>query len=192
MRFGSAVPSCRKEARLGAEKRMRIAGIALAVVCLAAPIVALETLDWHQAADCVGRICGVAGTVAAQEEADGVTRLYFDPERRDVSVLLVSSLSVTWPQYTGQTIVATGKVRRFGEQIEVVAARPRDIVTAAGTPAPPMQTAPPTQVPPTSVASQIRQAEPTPGAVTDEAEVERLRRKVEQLEQRVRELEGTR
>jgi hypothetical protein len=184
---------------------MRIAAIALVIACFAAPISALETLEWRRAADCAGRVCGVAGTVVAQEDADGVTRLYFDGERRDVSVLLVSSLFVSWPQYTGQTIVATGKVRRFGEQIEVVAARPRDIVTAPGTPGPasptpqpteaqptPSASPSPTQAPPTSAATPVQQAEPAPTVAPDDAEVERLRRKVEQLEQRVRELEGER
>jgi hypothetical protein len=184
---------------------MRTAGIAFVAVCSAATILALETLEWRRAADCVGRVCGVAGTVVAQEEADGVTRLYFDPERRDVSVLLVSSLFVTWPQYTGQTIVATGKVRRFGEQIEIVAARPRDIVTAPGTPGPMAAPPSPTEAEPTPAAppspTQARPtmaptpAPPTQAAATaasDDAEVERLRRKVEQLEERVRELEGGR
>ena len=97
---------------------------------------------------------------------------------------------VTWPQYTGQTIVATGKVRRFGDEIEVVAARPRDIVVAPGTPGPATQTAVPTEAQPTPVATPVPQSQPTPTAASGDAEVERLRRKVEQLEERVRELEG--
>jgi hypothetical protein len=171
---------------------MRIGGIAFVVACFATTLLGLETLEWHRAADCIGRVCGVAGTVVAQEEADGVTRLYFDQERRDVSVLLVSSLFVTWPQYTGQTIVATGKVRRFGEQVEVVVSRPPDIVAAPGTPGLPTQTPVPTEAPPTPVATQVPPTEPAPTVTSDDAEVERLRRKVEQLEQRVRELEGGR
>jgi hypothetical protein len=170
---------------------MRIAGIALVVTCFAPALPAFETLEWQRAADCVGRVCGVAGTVVAQEEADGVTRLYFDAGERNISVLLVSSLFVTWPQYVGRTIVATGKVRRFGDEIEVVASRPRDIVTAPGTPGPSTQAQVPAQAQPTPAATQAPPSPPAPtGAASDDAEVERLRRKVEQLEERVRELEG--
>ena len=131
-------------------------------------------VDWTDAARCAGRSCTVRGTVVGQEDVDGAIRLYFDRERRDVSVLLVRSLLVTWPNYVGQEIAVTAMVRTFRNEVEVVARRPKDIAIAvAATPA-------------AASAPQVGAGSPTPPA----AEVERLRHRVEELEDRVRELEG--
>jgi hypothetical protein len=165
---------------------------ALACTVLASAFVAaaggLETLEWRDAARCAGRACAVTGTVATQEEEEGVMRLYFDRERRDVSVLLVRSLFATWPDYTGRAIVAKGKVRRFREQIEVVVSRRRDIEVAGG--ATPLVGVEPSFV--TSTPESAVATDPSPGETPTPTgdEVERLRRKIEQLERRVRELEG--
>lgn len=133
-------------------------------------------VDWTDAARCAGRACTVRGTVVAQEDVDGVIRLYFDRARRDVSVLLVRSLLVTWPNYVGQEIAVTAMVRTYRKTIEVVARRPKDIAVAgAATPAPAG-----------TPAAQGGADSPTP----QDAEVERLQHRVEELEGRVRELEG--
>jgi hypothetical protein len=184
-----------------------IFAVGLTAASLAAVVAAGERIDWREAARCAGRVCTVTGTVTAQEEEDGVTRLYFDAVRRDVSVLLVRSLFVGWPDYTGRTIAATGLVRPFRDQIEVVVSRPRDLET--GPEATPAEPRAPTPEPVTRPAAPARAATATEeGAATparpieaepwrpaesrtpEAAEIERLRRRVEELEQRVRELEA--
>src|SRR5262249_24109738 len=99
-------------------KSIRAAAVLLGIAFVSARASAAERVDWHEAARCAERICTVRGTVASQEDEDGVIRLYFDRTRRDVSVLLVRSLFVTWPSYVGRDIAATGEVRRFRNEVE--------------------------------------------------------------------------
>lgn len=157
----------------------------LFLLCVAAATSAEETVDWLDAARCVGRVCTVSGRVATQEDDEGVTRLYFDGERRDVSVLLVRSLFVTWPNYSGRDVIVTGRVRRFRDQVEIVVDRPRSIETTGETPSPVAD--------PTPSAARVPDVDDVPPAadpMLESSEVERLRRQVQQLEQRLRELDG--
>jgi hypothetical protein len=150
---------------------------ATVLVCAAArAFAAAPAVDWSDAPRCAGRLCTVRGTVVAQEDVNGVIRLYFDRERRDISVVLVRSLFATWPNYVGQEIAVTGMVRTFRKIVEVVARRPRDIAVA-GVATPGAVEAP---------TPKVGAGAPTPQAV----EVERLQHRVEELEGRVRELEG--
>jgi hypothetical protein len=169
---------------------MRTVVVALIAVCLATAAGAWETLDWREAAQCAGRTCTVEGTVVLQQDEEGVTRLYFDPERRDVSVLLVRSLFATWPDYTGRAIRATGKARRFRDQIEVVVSLQRDVEFAVGATPAAMSAVP--EVAATSAPSRVPEDAPAATPPPGDGEVERLRRQVQQLEDRVRELEGGR
>ena len=127
-----------------------------------------ETVDWRDAAQCVGRVCGVRGTVALSESDGPTIRLYFDPQQRDVRVLLMHGWLVTWPRYDGETIVATGKVDRFRDHVEVIVLDPGSVTVLDPVPSPTPTAGP----------------SPTPG------EVEELREKVRELEQRLHELEG--
>lgn len=166
-----------------------------------------DSVDWQEAASCVGRVCGVRGTVAAAENEGPVIRLYFDAARRDVYVTLVRGWFVDWPDYAGHAILATGPVDRFRDQIEIMVRDPDGItvldapLTATplpDTPTPPAATptAPaPTIAEPTApiptVAAPTVPAPPTvavPPAV--ESETEQLRQRVRELEERVRQLES--
>ncbi len=135
---------------------------------------AQDPIDWRAASTCVDKVCAVAGTVAVAEDDGAVIRLFFDAERRDVAVVLLRAWFTTWPHYAGQQIVATGYVQRFRERTEVVVRTPDAIaVRAPQPPASPTLVAVPTDPPPTVA--------PTP------AEVERLRQRVRDLEQQLRE-----
>jgi hypothetical protein len=159
--------------------------LAAFLLCAATVAAAAETVDWREAARCAERICTVRGTVAAQEDEDGVIRLYFDPSRRDVSVLLVRSLFVTWPSYVGREIAATGEVRRFRNEVEVVASTLRAVAIVGAAPSAP--SAPAAEPTPTDAPAPT--GGPPPSPTSADPEVERLRRQVERLEQRVHELE---
>ena len=146
------------------------AGIALLLAGCAVAARAEEptTVDWRDAALCVGRVCRVRGTVAS-EESDGPTyRLYFDPEQRDVRVVLMRGWLVNWPSFAGHSIIATGKVDRFRDHVEQIVVDPDDVEILDPAPTPTAGGKP----------------TPTPG------ELEHLRQQVHELEQRVRELEG--
>src|ERR1700690_3008996 len=103
-----------------------------------------EVVDWRDAAQCVGRVCGVRGTVDATENDGPSIRLYFDPQQRDVRVLLMRGWLVSWPHYDGETIVATGKVDRFRDHIEVMVFDPSSVAVLGPTPSPTLVAAPPT------------------------------------------------
>jgi hypothetical protein len=169
-----------------------------------------ETVDWREAAQCVGRVCAVRGTVAVSEDDGPTIRLYFDAERRDVRVLLMRGWLVTWPHYDGATIVATGKVHRFRDHIEMIVLSPDNVEvldgmpsatsTAESTPTASPASSPtwsfPAQPTPTtaSIATPTSRSEAVATAVPAPApspgEVEQLRQRVRELEERVRELEG--
>ncbi len=124
-----------------------------------------DIVDWRDAAQCVGRVCGLRGTVVATENDGPTIRLYFDPEQRDVRVLLMRAWLVTWPSYEGATIVATGKVDRFRDHVEAIVLDPSNVtVLSAATAA-------------------------TPAAASP-SELDELRQKVHELEQRIHELES--
>lgn len=160
-----------------------------------------EVVDWHDAARCVGRDCGLLGTVVEAEDSGPTIRLYFDADRI-VRVILMRGWMVDWPPYVGRTIIANGEVHRFRDHYEMILLDPSSIVVFGGepgaTPTPPpavpattvlpataaaADTVPPTAVPPT--------AAPPPGPPTSiPAEVEELRQRVRELEQRIEQLEG--
>jgi hypothetical protein len=148
---------------------------------------AAAPIDWRDAAQCVGHTCALRGHVVAQRDEGAVIRLSFDEARPDVSVLLVRSWSVTWPSYAGHDVVATGKVRRFRDQVELVVREPSAIEVIDAAPS----TAVPTPPLPTPTAASASTAAPAP-APAGEAEVERLRQRVHELERRVHELEENR
>jgi hypothetical protein len=144
-----------------------IRGIAVFLACCAAGAAWAQDdiVDWRDAAQCVGRVCGLRGTVVATEDDGPTIRLYFDAEQRDVRVLLMRAWLVTWPSYEGATIVATGKVDRFRDHVEAIVLDPSNVtVLSAATAA-------------------------TPAAASP-SELDELRRKVRELEERVRELES--
>jgi len=144
-----------------------VARAALMLICCAALASAdEEAIDWQNAADCIGRVCALRGTVAVAENDGPTIRLYFDAQRRDVRVLLMRGWLVTWPNYEGTTIVANGRVRRFRDHIEMIVVNPNDITLLS-----PLPTSTPPPPGPT----------PTPG------ELERLRERVRELEQQLQE-----
>jgi hypothetical protein len=186
---------------------------AMCVVLLASLLVhsggdAQDVVDWPDAAQCVGRVCGIRGTVVSVENDGPSFRLYFDAQRRDVRVILMRGWLVTWPAYEGQTIVATGKVDRFRDHVEVIVLDPRNVVIigAAASPASEPATTPPPSlsptlsptpaptVQPTAAPTPAATAEPTRAAPVSPSppadETEQLRQRVRELEERVRELEG--
>ena len=144
-----------------------IRGVALLLACCAAgaALAQDDIVDWRDAAQCVGRVCGLRGTVVATENDGPTIRLYFDAEQRDVRVLLMRAWLVTWPSYEGATIVATGKVDRFRDHVEAIVLDPSNVtVLSAATAA-------------------------TPAAASP-SELDELRRKVRELEERIHELES--
>lgn len=177
-----------------------------------------EIVDWQDAARCVGRVCSIRGTVVEAEDDGPSTRLYFDAERRDMRVLLMRGWLVTWPSYVGHEIIATGKVDRFRDHVEMILLAPGDITVVGGLPsptpsaeatltAPPPLTETPTALPPltetptvpppdtpTIAAPSTSTKAPPPTSVPaptqPAAEVDELRKRVRELEDRVRELEG--
>jgi hypothetical protein len=148
--------------------------VALLLLCCVAGAAGAqdEVVDWHDAAQCVGRVCGVRGTVAAVENDGPSIRLYFDAQRRDVRVLLMRGWMVTWPDYQGETIVATAKVQRFRDHVELIVLTPDNITVLGPEPSPTLE--------PT----------PSPGPSPSPGEVEELRQKVRELEQRLRDMEN--
>ena len=150
----------------------------LLVVCCAAVAAYAQddAVDWRDAAGCAGRVCSLRGTVVDWEPAPATIRLYFDTNRT-VRILLMRGWLVTWPAYVGQTIVATGKVQRFQEHIDMIVVDPSNI-TVFG----PLPTATAASPP----ASPSAPAGPTPTS----GEVEELRQRVRELEQHIKDLEG--
>jgi hypothetical protein len=144
-----------------------IRAIAVLLACCAAGAAWAQDdiVDWRDAAQCVGRVCGLRGTVIATEDDGPTIRLYFDAEQRDVRVLLMRAWLVTWPSYEGATIVATGKVDRFRDHVEAIVLDPSNV----------------------TVLSAVTAATP---AAASPSELDELRRKVRELEERVRELES--
>jgi hypothetical protein len=171
----------------------RTGAAVVATCCLAVGARAAEIVDWRDAAQCVGRVCGVRGTVAASEADGPTTRLYFDPQERTVRVVLMHGWLVTWPAYDGRAIVATGRVDRFRDHIEMILVDPRDIEVAGGLPSPtaPAPLSPTPSVPLPTPTASIAMPTPVPTAppATAGGEVEQLRERVRELEERVRELE---
>lgn len=139
----------------------------LLVPCLARA--ADEVIPWTEAADCVGRTCSVSGTVAEVENDGTAIRLYFDPQRRDVCVTLVRAWLVSWPDYAGRSIVASGMVRRFHDLTEVTVRDPGAIALSG----PPAQPTPPLEF-----------------EAPAKEDVQDLRREIDRLEKRVKELES--
>ncbi|MEO8602015.1 MAG: hypothetical protein ABI629_05510 [bacterium] len=193
-----------------------VAVAALAGLVLSAPAVApaQDTVDWQDAATCVGRVCGLRGTVADAQDDGPVIRLYFDAARRDVYVTLVRGWFVTWPDYAGHAIVATGPVDQFRSATEVIVRDPGavEVLDAPLTPTPPEETAtaaplatstaaptlaptsaptlaPPLvpTVPPTLVPTSVAPAVAPPAVPAAAATA--ASEDAEQLRQRVRELE---
>ncbi len=200
---------------------MSTARALLLFVCCAAVAVQAEydVVDWSDAARCVGRPCGVRGTVVATESAGPTYRLFFDPDDHTVRIILMRGWMVDWPPYVGRTIIANGKVQRFRDHIEMIVLDPDDIAIIGGeppaTPEAPSPTEsptaglptalPPTEVPPTATPAAPRPpivvpppvVPPTVAAPPAEAmptptsnEVEQLRQRVRELEQRIEQLEG--
>ena len=124
-----------------------------------------EPIDWRDAASCVGRVCSVRGTVALTDNDGAAIRLYFDPERRDVRVLLMRGWLVTWPQYDGQTIIATGKVGRFRDHIEVSVLDPSKVVVVDGAALPTPTEPAPSAPTPSSAALYPTQVQSSPTQV---------------------------
>lgn len=184
----------------------------LAAWCCGSVAAAQDTVDWQDAATCIGRVCGVRGTVAEAQNEGPVIRLYFDAARRDVYVTLVRGWFVDWPDYAGHAILATGPVDRFRDQIEVMVRDPDGITVLdaplTATPLPDTPTplaATPTAPAPTAAEPTVAQptaAVPTVAAPTipapptvavppaAENETEQLRQRVRELEERVRQLEA--
>ncbi len=162
-----------------------------------------EVTDWREAAGCVGpRTCALRGRVVAQVDDGPVYRLYFDAARRDVYVTLIRGWMVTWPDYTGREIVATGRVHRFRDDVEMIVRTPDAIAfldappTVAETMAAPPDT--PTAFPATPTARGEAPTEPMPApsppavdtpVPNADSEVERLRERVRTLERRLEEYE---
>jgi hypothetical protein len=173
-----------------------------------------EIVDWQDAARCVGRVCGIRGKVVTVDNLGSSIRLHFDSERTGARVILMHGWLVTWPSYEGQTIVATGKVDRFRDHVEMILLDPESIAVLDGappsTPAPvaspthrrrrcrlsrcrrplpmPTPSAPPPSMPTAVIASSPPASAPTLPA-TPLSETEELRKRVRELEERVRELE---
>lgn len=139
---------------------------ALLLLLLATP----EPVDWSAAAGCVGRVCSIRGTVVAQEDGGAFYRLYFDAERRDVYVTLMRGWFVTWPDYVGRRIVATGPVDRWRSATEMILRSPDAIALLDPPPTPPPAAA----------------TGPSP---TPSDEMQRLRDRVRSLEEKIERLE---
>lgn len=213
----------------------RAAALALAACCLPLAARADRTVGWRNAARCANAVCSVRGTVAVVEDDGPTYRLYFDDSDRSVRVILMRGWLVNWPNYLGQEIVATGKVGRFRDHLEMILLDPRSIELVGGTPTttpepsptasvapasptasvaaptsgptaePTIEptseptseptaapTAPPSPVPtaiPTSVATSLSTSVPSPAPATPADEVERLRERVRELEERLRRFE---
>ena len=106
--------------------------LAVALLLLVSPAAASAEVDWRQASRCAGSTCAVHGVVAAAAAEGNVVRLYFDKERRDVSVAIVRGWLSAFPPrpdeyYLGKEIVATAPVRSFRGSIEVVVRDRSDI-----------------------------------------------------------------
>lgn len=145
----------------------------LTALLLAAPAAAQDVVDWPDAASCSGRFCSVRGTVVTQEDQGPVYRLYFDPTRRDVYVTLVRGWLVTWPSYVGHPILATGKVDRFRDHVEVLVRDPSGIAVLDASPTPTLGPLPviprpanaaPAAPPPTAAAPAPAAPAPPPAA----------------------------
>lgn len=142
----------------------RLVALALVAPALAT---ATDTVSWSDAGQCIGRVCAVRGTVVDVRDDGTAIRLFFDREKRDVCVTLVRSWLVSWPDYAGREIVASGLVRRFRDLTEVTVLDPDEIAVPGAEPTPPIEFDSPEQ-----------------------EEVEDLREEIKRLEQRVRDLES--
>jgi hypothetical protein len=159
----------------------------LLLILLAAPLRAQEVVEWTDAASCVGRICTMRGTVVAMEDRGPTYRLFFDGERRDVYLTLMRGWLVTWPDFVGHAIAATGPVDRFQGDTEMIV-RARDAVVILDPAATPTAAAP-TTVPttePTGVPTTEPTAAPTPAPT---GELERLREDMRRLQEKIDQLE---
>jgi len=142
------------------------------LILLAAPAHAEEEVDWADAASCAGRICTIRGTVVAMEEHGPTYRLFFDATRRDVYVTLMRGWLVSWPDFVGHPIAATGAVDQFQGATEMIV-RAQDAVRQLDAPATPSAEAPSPTMPtpaPTGELGQLRE------------DMRRLQEKIEQLE----------
>ena len=164
----------------------------------------------------------IAAAPGAQSETPSPlpmsTLVGIDAQDRSVRVILMRGWLVKWPPYDGQTIVATGKVDRFRDHVEMILLDPRDVEVIGGAPTiTPVAAAPastPTEPLPAETATEPqatatatmpfptstptiavptlaapRVAAPTVVPSPPLSEVEELRRRVRELEERVRELE---
>lgn len=141
------------------------ARILAAALILAWPWDPEPRVPWTEAPSCEGSVCAVEGTVARVEDDGAAIRLYFDAEERSVCVTLVRSWLVSWPDYEGRAIVATGPVRRFRGLVEIAVRDPSAIEVAG--PAPSVEFEAP-----------------------EKKEAEDLREEIRKLEDRVKELES--
>ena len=169
----------------------------LVLLLLAAPASADDAVDWSEAPSCINRVCSLRGTVVEQEDGGAFYRLYFSSERRDVYITLMRGWLVTWPDYVGHAIVATGPVDRWRDHAEMILLTPDAIalLDAPDTPVPnltpvaavaPAHTA--TAVAPT--AAPVSTDTPIAATPTPSDEVERLRERVRTLEEKIERLEG--
>ncbi len=144
---------------------------------LAAPVRAEEAIDWADAASCVGRICTIRGTVVAMEEHGPTYRLFFDATRRDVYVTLMRGWLVSWPDFVGHPIAATGAVDQFQGATEMIV-RAQDAVRQLDAPPTPSAEAPSPEAPSPTVPT----AAPTGELGQLREDMRRLQEKIEQLE----------
>lgn len=154
--------------------------VLLLLLLVAAPAArADDVVDWTDAARCIDRVCSLRGRVVAQEDGAGpFSRLYFDPERRDVYITLMRGWLVTWPSYVGHTIVATGPVDRWRDHSEMILLTPDAIAFLDAPEAPDA----PSAAPPASAGAAA--------TATPNGEVEELRERVRSLERKIQELES--
>jgi hypothetical protein len=164
------------------------AAVFLLLICTGVAAAEDEVVDWRDAAQCVGRVCGVRGTVAAVEDDGPSIRLYFDAEQRQVRVLLMRGWMVTWPDYAGETIVATAKVQRFRDHVELIVLDPGNITVLGATPSPTLEPTMEPTPPPTSAPTSQPTLAPIPPSTPGEAE--QLRQQIHELQERLRTLEN--
>ncbi len=144
---------------------------------LAAPVRAEETVDWADAASCVGRICTIRGTVVAMEEHGPTYRLFFDASRRDVYVTLMRGWLVSWPDFVGHPIAATGAVDQFQGATEMIV-RAQGAVRQLDAPPTPSAETPSAEAPSPTVPT----AAPTGELGQLREDMRRLQEKIDQLE----------
>ena len=144
---------------------------------LTAPVRAEETVDWADAASCVGRICTIRGTVVAMEDHGPTYRLFFDASRRDVYVTLMRGWLVSWPDFVGHPIAATGALDQFQGATEMIV-RAEDAVRQLDAPPTPSAETPN----PEAQSPTVPTAAPTGELGQLREDMRRLQEKIEQLE----------